>query len=144
MCSPCSDTTGNDVSCHPPRSWIYEHVSACISTEDAQMGKPSHQHHEIPICCALIFPRELLFPAAWLLRLLLGGWMEERKPQWLWSEDEVEPLWDSVSLRMFFENSKTTLSRKNIEKQNVPYACICSNNTFMALLLDQEEQLTET
>lgn len=74
MCSPHSDTTQNDVSCHPPRSWIYEHVSTCISTEDAQMGKPSCQHHEIPICCVLIFLRELLFPAAWLLGLVLGGW----------------------------------------------------------------------
>lgn len=77
------------------------------------MGKPSHQHHEIPICCVLIFLRELLFPAAWLLRVGVGrlGW-RSTNPEWLWSEDEVEPPWDRVSFRMFFESSEMVHSQQ--------------------------------
>lgn len=38
------------------------------------MGKPSHQHYEIPICCILILFKGLLFHAASLLWLALGSW----------------------------------------------------------------------
>jgi len=37
------------------------------------MGKPSHQHCEIPICCILIQFKGLLFHAALLLWLALGS-----------------------------------------------------------------------
>lgn len=38
------------------------------------MGKPSHQCHEIPICCISVLFKGLSFHAARLLRLVFGYW----------------------------------------------------------------------
>lgn len=110
------------------------------------MGKPSHQHYEIPICCILILFKGLLFHAASLLWLALGSWdVGTHTNMALGWGFRWMSLWDSVKLGKFESSQMAHSEQKKLWKGESPLrVSVWSNNVFIAQLLDHEERLTET